>query len=88
MKMIKQAVMMKCGHTAQGKINDKDPVCVICYDIADGATEVASTPDLENRKAECWICAAETESDLELPFFEYRPAYSRDWFYCGCRGWD
>lgn len=45
--------LMKCGHTAQGVDENGNPVCVICYGINAGATEIADTPDLEGRKARC-----------------------------------
>jgi hypothetical protein len=46
--------MMKCGHAAQGTDGDGNPVCVICFGIRSGATEVDdSPPDLTGRMARC-----------------------------------
>lgn len=34
-------------------------------------------------------CCCETDSSIDLPFFEYRPNSEFDRFYCGCAmGWD
>jgi len=62
--------MMKCGHTAQG-VNEKDqPVCVICFGIVPGATEVDIQPSLIGRIAVC-ACGNSEPSDTGLPFFQY-----------------
>ena len=34
------------------------------------------------------ICQAEISSNLNLPFFEYKPKEDYDMFYCGCHGWE
>ena len=80
--------LMGCGHAANGRTNTGDPVCVICYGIVDGATEVVPSPNLEGRVARCSDCKGEVTSDLSLAFFEYRPDDSWDCYYCGCRGWN
>lgn len=33
-------------------------------------------------------CDCERPSDVNLPFFTYRPGQQYDEFYCGCAGWD
>lgn len=43
-------------------------------------------PEL-NTKPRC-VCQTEIASNLNLPFFEYRPNEDFDFFYCGCHGWD
>jgi len=83
--------LMECGHTANAVREDGSPVCIICVGIVEGAKEVVpeeQVPNLSDRKAECVYCGVQTQSNLNLPFFEFRPAYSVDWYYCGCRGWD
>jgi hypothetical protein len=45
--------LMKCGHVAQGFDEDRSPVCVICFGLDAGATEVVSPPDLVDRQARC-----------------------------------
>lgn len=79
-------VLMKCGHTAQGKENGK-PCCVICFPKKE-AFEIVEEFDLKNRIAKCCYCNKETKSDLNLPFFEYKPNEKFDEYYCGCYGWD
>jgi len=82
--------MMKCGHTANGKINGK-PCCLICYGIKDGATEVAKEsdlPNLEGRVAKCAYCENTQPSSFKLAFFEYKSNEKYDKYYCGCRGWN
>ena len=83
--------LMKCGHTAQGVREDGSQVCVICIGIKKGAEEVVpeeQVPNLSGRIAKCVYCRKVTSSELNLPFFEYKPARPLDWYYCGCRGWD
>lgn len=83
------SVLMKCGHTANGKDKDGNPVCVICYMIDPGATQVAEEkPSLEGRKSQCPTCKSITDSSYDLPFFEYRPDKEYDVHYDGCNGWD
>ena len=79
--------LMACGHVANGTREGK-PVCVICVGIHKGAEEVApERPSLEGRRAKC-ACGKGTESDYNLPFFEHRPLWETDAYYCGCDGWD
>lgn len=80
--------MMGCGHAANARTHTGDPVCVICYGIMAGATEVVPSPNLEGRVARCSDCKSEVPSGLALAFFEYRPDNDSDRFYCGCRGWN
>lgn len=93
------AVMMKCGHAAQGVNSKGEPVCVICIGIDPGATVVADEPDLTGRKAICDSCKSDesiVDSSTDLAFFEYRKDSKhkikgheeKDSYYCGCRGWD
>lgn len=80
--------LMGCGHVANAEHNGK-PVCVICFGIHPGATEIVDeAPSLEGRTAYCTYCDKEVPSDYSLPFFEYRPNKEYDKYYCGCRGWD
>lgn len=91
-------VMMKCGHTAQGKSAvTNEPVCVICVGIHPGAKIVDdSPPDLDGRDATCFYhtrkdgkpCNSKQPSSLDLAFFEHRPRQATDLYYCGCWGWD
>lgn len=83
------AILMKCGHTAQG-INERTqkPVCVIC-----NCEEVAEeVPSLEGRKARCTYhgrkCMSQKPSAYNLPFFEHKPNSEYDEYYCGCWGWN
>lgn len=47
-------VMMGCGHAANARdAETKEPVCVICIGINDGATVVVPGPDLTGRRAKC-----------------------------------
>lgn len=78
---------MGCGHTANAQKGDGSPLCVICYGIVPGADEVAETPNLEGRMAEC-TCNRRVPSDTQLPFFEHTPNKEFDRYYCGCYGWD
>lgn len=75
--------LMKCGHSANATSNDK-PICVIC-----GCDELADfQPNLTGRKAKCSYCKKEADSNVNLPFFEYKPDKEYDEYYCGCYGWD
>ena len=87
--------LMKCGHTAQGRTKDHKPVCVICIGLTpDAEIEVpeGERPDLTGRTAECTQCknrpSNTSPSKFSLPFFEHRPNYDTDRYYCGCWGWD
>ena len=85
------SILMKCGHTAQGKDENGNPLCVIC--LGDGkARQIENNkPDLTDRKARCSYygsCKSETKSSYDLPFFEHRPWLEFDKYYCGCEGWD
>ena len=79
-------MLMKCGHAAQSNSNGQ-PCCVICIGINEGATIPAELPNLVGRRAKC-SCGKEVYSSLELPFFQHRPTYATDLYYCGCWGWD
>lgn len=81
---------MKCGHAANARDENGNPVCVICFGIVGGATEIdESPPSLEGRMARCDECHKSTQpSSTNLPFFEYKPGSPEDVYYCGCRGWD
>lgn len=83
--------LMYCGHSANAIKEDGSPVCAICVGLVEGANKVVpggEQPDLTNRMAKCIYCNSQVQSNLNLPFFKFKPAYSHDWFYCGCRGWD
>lgn len=82
MKKMMNKPMMKCGHAANATVNGK-PACAICM-----CEEIAKTPDLTGRFAKCPFCGHETESNINLPFFEYRPNDEYDRYYDGCFGWD
>lgn len=64
--------MMKCGHQAN-TTKDGKPACVICAG-SPAADEIADSPNLEGRQAECWHCGTTKPSTLsgQLAFFEYR----------------
>lgn len=47
------AQMMECGHAAQGRDQDGNPVCVICFGIDTGWNIPVETPDLSGRTARC-----------------------------------
>ncbi len=80
--------MMKCGHAANAKNAQGDPVCVICIGIVPGADIIDDTSlDLAERKARCF-CGRERPSSPALAFFEHRPNREYDVYYCGCRGWN
>ena len=77
--------LMKCGHSANGTYGDEHkPICVICYGIVPGATEVdyEANPDLTGRKAKCCYCANQQQSNTNLPFFEHRPDKETDRYVC------
>ena len=81
-------VMMKCGHAANAVDKDGNPCCAICAGYTPDAFIAADTmPDLTGRKARC-SCGKIVESNVNLPFFEYRPNAEYDSYYCGCWGWD
>ena len=64
--------MMKCGHVAQAIDGHGNPSCVICWPDP-GSAQVAETPDLTGRKAECSTCRASiVPSSIDLAFFEYK----------------
>ena len=78
-------VLMKCGHTAQGRDDNNNPVCLICM-----CEEVGSEkPNLDGRTAQCiYNCGHKTASSFRLPFFKYNMDSEYDAYYCGCFGWD
>lgn len=80
------SVLMKCGHTANALTNGK-PCCAICVPKRE-AFEIVEGFDLKNRIAKCCYCSKKRTSDLDLPFFEYKPNKEFDEYYCGCYGWD
>jgi len=83
--------LMRCGHAANAVREDGSPVCVICVGIVEGADQIVpeeKQPDLTNRYAMCVYCTATVSSNLDLPFFEFKPTDYYDRYYCGCRGWD
>ena len=79
--------LMKCGHVAnaiyEGKI-----CCAICAPKKEAFEEVEELPSEKGRKARCFLCNKEVDSNWDLPFFEYKPNSKFDEYYCGCRGWD
>ena len=83
--------MMKCGHSANatttGPDGTKVDCCAICAPRPE-AFEAAQAPSLTGRSARCSYCGKLVPSDLNLAFFEHRPAKPTDSYYCGCRGWD
>lgn len=81
--------LMKCGHSANAKDKDGNPVCVICVGLDAGATVVdEAPPSLEGREAKCGQCGHRRPSEFNLPFFEHNPNHETDGYYCGCRGWN
>jgi hypothetical protein len=77
---------LSCGHAANSIDGSGNPSCAICAGIV--PIKVVKPPYLIGRRAICPYCKNEGQSDLELPFFEYRPDQEKDSFYCGCMGWD
>ena len=64
-------VLMQCGHAAQAREQNGNPVCVICVGIDTKARQIETVrPRLEGRTARC-SCGKEVESSSDLPFFEY-----------------
>jgi hypothetical protein len=63
---------MKCGHTANAKDSEGNPVCAICIGIHPGATEIDKKPSLVGRTARCYSCGSTVPSSYNLPFFEYQ----------------
>lgn len=80
---MKENVLLKCGHIAQGVNSKNMPVCIIC-----DCCEIADKPDLKNRIAYCTDCHREAKSSYALPFFKYNKSKNHDEYYCGCEGWD
>jgi len=77
-------MMMACGHAANGKdMETRKPVCVICQ-----CDTITVEPDLRGRRAKCMVCSETRESNMKLPFFEYKSNQDYDSFYDGCRGFD
>jgi hypothetical protein len=82
-------ILMKCGHTANAKDADGQPVCAICTGTNPDANVIEPVkPELKGRKARCTMCGRERGSRFDLPFFNYRDLLDRDTYYCGCRGWN
>jgi hypothetical protein len=80
-------IVMKCGHTANAvKLvkGEEVPCCVIC----DCIEPCEKSTNLDNREARCTYCGHKVKSDINLPFFEYRPNDKYDKYYDGCFGWD
>ena len=95
-KELKKTPMMKCGHAANAT-TERDgktiPVCVICIGITPGADEIAETPSLEGRFAQCSYRYKDkphglVPSSTELAFFTHKPNEQYDQYYCGCYRWD
>ena len=84
-------VIMKCGCAAQGTSNGK-PVCVVHFRHGGpddpGCVVAEEQPKLEGRIAKCGYCHNVQPSSPNLAFFKYKPAESKDEYYCGCFGWD
>jgi hypothetical protein len=83
-----KAYLMKCGCGNSGayRITTRGPapICGIHQEM-----ETMSPPkDLHDRKASCFYCNTQCESDIALPFFRYQPSAETDQWYCGCFGWD
>lgn len=84
------AFLMKCGHVSNATSNGK-PCCVICAPDAKAfeiEKECNGTDGLDGRMAKCDYCGNKIPSEWGLPFFEHRPKYETDSYYCGCGGWD
>lgn len=87
---------MKCGHASVLKRrggNDLTPYCPICKCTEVDHEITDPYEGLEGRMAVCdqhkgLSKESITPSRWDLPFFEYSPQYSMDFYYCGCRGWD
>ena len=92
--------LMLCGHSAQGRDGNGNPVCAICVGIDEGARVVdESPPDLSTRKMRCSYtqgqngkpCDARLNpipSNTAAAFFTHKPEAEFDEFYSGCWGWD
>ena len=77
-------VLMKCGHMSNAVTHDGRPYCVICC-----CDEIDNKRiNLKNRKAICAYCGKLVDSNIKLPFFEYKQNEEFDEYYCGCGGWD
>jgi len=76
---------MKCGCVSSANTPQGEPVCIVhnCFEIAEYNLNM-----LKKRKAKCDYCKNKKQSALDLPFFEYKPEFDFDSYYCGCRGWD
>ena len=88
--------IMKCGHASVLKWrggNDLTPYCPIC-----NCTEIDHeiTDPYEGLEGRMSVCGEHkdrfedsiTPSRWDLPFFNYRPEFTRDTYYCGCWGWN
>lgn len=77
--------LLKCGCVSSAYTSDGEPFCIVhdCFDVAEYNLEL-----IKKRTAKCEYCKKKVESNLDLPFFEYKPEYDFDSYYCGCRGWD
>lgn len=82
-------VTMKCGHTAMGTLggDPSKPVCPICIGFTPDAEIVVDAPDLTGREMRC-SCMKVRPSSRGEAFFEHRPDYEYDSYYCGHAGWD
>jgi len=82
--------IMECGCAANGTLRQMDgivfdppiPICAV-HDC----TIIMTPPDLTGRTAKC-NDHGEVPSSLDLPFFQHRPEWPHDRYYCGCRGWN
>ncbi len=82
----------------------KSPYCLICDcgEVADEPNlsgrmaRCSCYGMIVGRKNETWYpqmmngnrCGSIVPSSTDLPFFEYRPNFEFDKFYCGCQSWD
>lgn len=85
----KMTALMGCGCAANATDSDGKPVCAVHLGINAGAEQVAEAPNLKGRRAKCcYRCGSESDSNLNLAFFEHRPNQEFDSYYCGCWGWN
>jgi hypothetical protein len=77
-------VLMSCGCTTPlTRQATGEPSCMWHPE----AEPVLPMPDLSARVARCY-CGEQTPSSPKLAFFELRPTYTFDTYYCGCAGWE
>ena len=81
-------VLMKCGHSSNAVTEDSKPCCIICAPQKEAFEIDDRLLNLNGREAQCTYCCKRTKSDINLPFFKYKPLYEFDEYYCGCKRWD